>query len=818
MKSAELAKRAAPFLSARTDGSKGLSSEEVASRSKLGLKNTPPKGNARPYWRIFFDNICSYFNVALFVVAIVMVFAGIKTVSSYLFLTTIGANIIIGIIADIRAKRIIEKLKVVGQKDTTVIREGKKKEIFAEEVVLGDIVILSSGDQIVADSEVLSGELRVNESMLTGESVAVTKRAGDLVLAGSYVVSGKATTQVMKVSSLNYSASLETQAKTFKRPKSELKDGCFKIFRITAILATAIGLIMFLVGYLQTKDSAGGFDFKGTMLSVSGSVVAMIPTGLYLLTSITLTKGVIALGLKHINVQELYSIETLARVDMICFDKTGTLTDGNLEVVDLIPFDSNEEEIKTALASIISATGDNNVTAKALRSYGGERAKVASANLPFSSENKYSAATIDGLTWVMGAPNFIKVKESEKASKLIENAAKAGRRVLILCVTKNEIENQKVTAECDLKAIIILEDHIKEDAKETIAWFKENDVVSKVISGDDPLTVSSIAIRCGVPNADHYIDLSKVSDEELESLALTATIFGRSTPEQKAKLIQIFQKNGHSVAMTGDGVNDILALKQADCSIAMGSGSTAAQHCAHLISMDDDFAKLPDVVYEGRRVINNLQRTSSLFLTKTIFAVLTSIAFFILSLTIGQPYPYETSNLFIWEIAVIGGGGFFLAFEPSKERLKGSFIQNIFDIATPGGVLAAIMTVIFFVIHNRAPSFLPFPQFMVVSVIAFTILAFTSLFRVSYPFSKFRLLIFLAMVFAGAGLFAVDIFWPTNSGRSLIEGLNYSGTNPAQIGLMFGMVAAFTFIYFFITSLIFNREKRKKENKNENPS
>lgn len=812
-KVSELENKARAYRNSHVDIKSGLSSEQVGIRSKQGLINKAAKENSRPLWKIFASNICSYFNMALFAVVIIQLVAGVTLLNYYTFILPVLANIFIGITMDIRAKKASEKLKIIGQQDVNVVRDGQIVGVLAEKVVLGDIIHLNSGDQIVADSIIREGEVKIDESMLTGESMAVRKKAGDTVLAGSFVTSGHCVTEAIKISWLNYSASIEKQAKEFRRPKSELKNGCFKIFRITAILATVIGVAMFLLAYFKPSD--GVFDFKKTMENLSGSFVAMIPTGLYLLTSVTLTKGSIALARRKINVQELYSIETLARVDMICFDKTGTLTDGNLLVEKIHSVNGLDKgEIRVAISSIVHATEDQNVTAKALRAYCGDNYLSASEILPFTSENKYSAATVDDVTWVMGAIGFVPSPENKEAELLAKQEAEKGFRVLGLFSNKRGIKDGKVIGKCVLEAIIVISDSIKKDAESTIKWFAENEVQAKVISGDDAASVAVIAKRCGIPNSENYVDLSKVPDSKLEDYAENTTIFGRATPEQKAHLIKIFQRHGHSVAMTGDGVNDVLALKQADCSIVMGSGSTAAKHCAHLVSVDDNFSKLPDVVFEGRRVINNLSRTSSLFLTKTVFAVILSVVFLFLSFTTSYYYPFKTSNLFIWEIIVIGAGGVLLAFEPSRDRLKGSFVKNILDIAWPGGLLTAVMTLMFFTIYVfTGDSFMNEHQFVTIATLAFSLFAYTSLLRISVPFTKYRLFVFVLLSLGGAALICVDRFFPHTSAGSFVTVINYESLNWKLILLMVGSVLFFAALYFALVWLIKHIEKKKEEKK-----
>lgn len=794
----------------------GLSGAQVRERKQVGLVNAPARGSTKSIWKIIFTNVFTLFNIVLFAITAVMIAAGIKTISSYVFLGCDLCNIAIGIVTDIRAKRMAERLRILASTDSVVIRDGQEDWIHQETIVLSDIVVLSAGDQIVVDGIVREGSITVDESLLTGESVGVHKSVGDQVLSGSYVVSGKAKIEATAVGALNYADSLRVEAGRFSRPKSELRTVAFRIFRITALISVILGAALFLASYFRTRNTVDGFDFYTTTLQMSGSVVAMIPTGLYLLTSITLTRGVVVLGKRRMSVQELYSIETLARVDTICFDKTGTLTDGSLNVSALLNHSSFPEEgIKINLLSIVRATGDDNPTAKAIREYCGDEAKAAIAAIPFDSEYKYSAAQFEDGTWAFGAPGFAGPAGDPNDPELAE-AYEKGMRIIGVYYTKNPIKNEKIDANTELIAYLLLEDHIKPDAADTIRWFAENDVAAKVISGDDPRTVASVAARVGLPGADQWISLAGLSDEEVMEVANKYTVFGRVSPSQKAILVKAMQGAGHSVAMTGDGVNDIVALKAADCSIAMSSGSSAAKNISHLIAVDNNFSALPDVVFEGRRVINNLQRTSSLFLSKTIFAVTTTLAFFVASFISGQQYPFETSNLILWEFAVIGGGGMFLAFENSKARLKGGFWENIVDLALPGGVAATLVVAVLFIIYRQASGFLSFEAFVATSILGVTMLSLANLFRLCLPWTKYRIFVFCLITGGGSAIWLIDLLTSLHGPRSPILGLDYSSLTGPVIGVMFAVVVPVVILYLFITSVITRRKNRKKEHEDEN--
>lgn len=537
-------------------------------------------------------------------------------------------------------------------------------------------------------------------------------------------------------------------------------------------------------------------------------MVAMIPSGLYLLVSLALATGVIALTRKHMNVQELYCIEMLARVDVLCFDKTGTLTDGTIEVNEVHPFTNkfSKDEIKELLASLVNATHDENGTAKAISSVFKGDLK-ASEFIPFDSEYKYSAVTIDTKgTFIMGAYGFIDQNKNEEAEKLINDLSNQGYRVLAFYHNDSKIKNNKIPCKNDLIAVISFSDHIKEDAKANIEWFSNNDVAIKIISGDNPLTVSSIAKKVGVKNAENYISMDKVNDNDIPQIINKYNVFGRVKPEQKSLIVEALQNEGHKVAMTGDGVNDIIALKKADCSIAMANGSSAARNVAHIVSVDNDFSKLPDVVGEGRRVINNLQRSASLFLGKTIFAVTLSFIFLILSWfglpSIKTGYPFSTTNLFVWEFCTIGGGGFFLALQPSRERLTGSFMKNVLAAAIPSGIVEILCVAVCFFAFAINPTFMPYSAAVACSTIMFTAVSYLILLRISLPMDRYRLFVFILLSVGGICCFLLDYLLPRKGIESAVLGLDYSLFNKERILFMILVILVLAVIYFLIDLLI----------------
>ncbi len=738
----------------------GLSSLEVEERKKDGLANKVAKKVTKTYWKIFLDNFFTFFNLIYFVLAILMLY-GRMNLSSFFFLLPVFGNIVIGLITDIRARRLVDKLRIVTDPKALVVRDGKETEIGIRELVLSDIVVLKAGDQVSADCVIVNGKLTMNESLVTGEAAKIDKKVGDEVLSGTFVQAGKAYARVTKVGIANYAEGLQNNAKSFSRPKSELKRSFFAIFMFAGIVAIVFGLAELLVWLAQNNWSVNYQKYQEFIAGLSGSLVAMIPAGLYLLSSLTLGIGVLSLAKKRMNVQELYCIEMLARVDTICFDKTGTLTDGTLSISDIYCYgDFEEREIKSAMRSIVLATGDDNATARAVKAIEAEGEWKSVSSIPFDSVRKYSAAYFETKgTFVLGAPGFVDAKKNDMSDLRIEKLSEKGYRVLGLYWSKNAIKNDEIPAKLQLIAVIAVSDHIKEDAKANIEWFKKSDVDIKVISGDNPVTVSEIANRVGVPGAARYVSMQGVKDEEIPALAKEYSVFGRVSPEQKALLVEALQKEGHKVAMTGDGVNDILALKKADCSIAMASGSSAAQNVSHIVSLDNDFSKLPDVVAEGRRVINNLQRTASLFLSKTFFAIVVTTIFLISSIfDKNESYPFTTSNMLLWELITIGIGGFLLALQPSNERLKGKFLATIFSRAIPSGVMEVLSVLVVFVIHWSAPNFLSYETATAISVLLFSFLSYLTLFVVSLPLDKYRGIVFAILFVLGAAFFLIDRF------------------------------------------------------------
>lgn len=753
--------------------SSGLTLEQVELRKKDGLTNKIQKHVTKSTWKIIRDNVLNFFNIFLFIIAAAMIVAQLP-ITYFAFLVIVITNIIIGIIQDIRARHLVKKLRIVSYPFVNVLRDGRISQISGNELVLSDIVVLKSGDQIIVDSTIMDGTIEVNESMLTGESVNVLKSVGDVIYSGSYVVSGTAKSRVEKLGKDNYAEQLQIKAKHAKKRVSEILDAFQKIFRILSIVVSAIALSLIIV-YIFKGQFNSYSDYCENMKYISGALVTMLPTGMFLLTSTTLAVGVIQLSKKRMLVQELYSIEMLARVDVLCFDKTGTLTDGSLVVNSIVPQNGfDKHEIEKILHTLVTSTNDTNATANALlNAYKGTPILHYHSFVPFNSERKYSAVMLeDGRSFVLGAREFIPHKNDE-VDKICEVYESQGLRVLVLGLSKKVINQNEKLPTLEIVSIIVLEDHIRDDAASNISWFKNNGVNIKIISGDNPVSVSVIAKHVGVDDADKYISLEGKSIAEVKDLAEKYTIFGRVSPEQKEALVHALQEKGHKVGMTGDGVNDILALKAADCSIAMASGSEAAQHISHLVTMDSNFSSLPDVVAQGRRVINNLQRTCSLFLVKTLFAIILTI-FFIFTLAFcNSGYPFKTSHMYVWEFCTIGMASLFLSFQPNTEKLsKSNFLNNIITRTIPAGLLQSIICIIFFSLSLSG--IITRDVATVCSVITFSVTSFVVLVRICMPFDIYRVMVIIVFGVLCSAMFIADRFIPSNSDVSVVLMLNYS--------------------------------------------
>lgn len=703
----------------RTDASLGLTDDQVHERINKGQTNNTPNRNVKTYKRIFFENTFTFFNLLCLAVAISLICVGAW--SNCLFMAIIIINTAIGIIQEIRAKKTIEKLSLLTAPAVKVIRSGVEQTITTDEVVIDDIVVLSNGKQVVADGTIVEGSVEVNESMLTGESLPIKKKVGDTILAGSFIVSGNCKCRVEKVGENNYIQQLSAKAKQYRRPKSELFNSLKGIIKVIGIIIIPIAILMIINNYSATNN------ITKTVTQTAGSIIGMIPSGMFLLCSVTLTVSVIKLSRRQALVQDLYCVEMLARVNVLCLDKTGTITDGTMKVYNCIQLSNTNYTLKRIMGSMLSALGDNNQTSQALINYFGYNKELKPVvTLPFSSTRKLSAVSFENAgTYIMGAPEFvIPNNPDEKINNLVEQYSKDGYRVLLVAYSSSNIIKDNPPSNRIPVALLILEDRIRDDAVSTIAWFKNNDVKVKIISGDNPLTVAEIAKRVGVENTESFINLEGLNEKQVIAAANKYTVFGRVTPEQKAILIKAIKADGNTVAMTGDGVNDILALKEADCSIAMASGSEAVRSVSHMVLLNSDFGSMPATVLEGRRVINNVQKSSSLFFMKTIF----TIVFSIICLILRTPYPLSTVQMLLMETFVIGIPSFFLAFLPNDKRISGKFIYNLIRNALPGAITLILnVSSIYLFIYLTTGDISSAPQLELISTMCALTLTFTGL-------------------------------------------------------------------------------------------
>ena len=774
----------------------GLTLEQVQARKASGLANDIRQQTGKSYLAIILGNIFTYLNILCYIVAAALI--AVRAIDDLFFLVIISANTVIGIAQEIKAKHMIGKLKIMSQSDARAVRGGETVSVPVSEVVLDDVLILTTGNQVPSDCIVMEGNVEVNESMLTGESDAVRKAPGDLLYGGSYVTLGTCYAKVEHVREDNFIQKLTSKAKQYKRPQSEILRTLSAIIKIIGILIIPISILMYF-------HNAAILPANEAIPATSGAMIGMIPSGLFLLTSARLVVGIIKLARKQCLVQDMYCIEMLARVNVLCLDKTGTITDGKMIVQGYVPVEMEEEEGRKVVSSMQAALQDNNFTSIALGNYFGTEAVYPSEEiLPFMSQNKYSAVRLAGTLYLLGAPEFVCKERSAELDSLIEQFSSKGLRVLMLARGDGAIEDKRVTGTVRPMGLITLSDNIRERTVETIEWFRKNDVSIRVISGDNPRTVSEVARRAGIEDADRWISLEGMSPEEVVAVANEYRIFGRVTPEQKAVLVRAMRQAGNTVAMTGDGVNDILALKEADCSIAMAAGSDAAKNVSNLVLMDSKFTSMPQVVEEGRKVINNIQRSSSLFLMKTIFTMLLSL---IVICTPGMAYPFSPKNLMIMEICVIGLPSFVLALEPNQERVKGHFLSQTFSKALPNGLIL-LMSVLALVLYaNYVPT--DEEKLGALCVLSLTFVSFLLLVDLCIPMTWIRMGMIVGMAALGV---VISIIKPGFIG---LEGMVFT----VQEGLVVTVVVLasypLTHIFNYLARELFQAadrywERRKK--------
>ncbi len=734
---------------------KGLTQSQVETRFRQFLFNDTNKKYSRSYASIFIGNICTFFNLLCLIAFIALVLANTQGFSNYLVIIITTANIVIGIIQEIRSKLAIDKLSILANNTVKVIRDGETIEIPVQEIVLDDVIILELGSQVPADVILAEGAVEVNESLLTGESVSIKKQAGDLLYAGSFIASGSGKFRVEKVGKETYLEKLTSKAKKYKRPNSELMNSTKLIIKCVSLLIIPIAIGTFLTTlhnidytdetYMKVIPWLFSQEINYAIQRTCTVVIGMIPSGMLLLTSLALALGILRLAKSQTLVQDMYSLEMLARVNVLCLDKTGTITDGRMRVHDTVILNTvGDISLNDIMGSMLRELDGNNQTSIALYNHFGYNDKfTATAKIPFSSKRKLSAVTFDeGGTYAMGAPEFVLKPYPAKVEKLVKQYAQMGLRVIVLAHSPAPIVGEKLPAVMKPIAIISIADNVREDAVETIKWFKENEVDVKVISGDNPVTVSEVAKRAGIVNADKFISLDGLNDKEVENVANKYTVFGRVSPEQKAILVRSIKSHGNTVAMTGDGVNDILALKEADCAISVASGSEAARNVSHLVLMDNNFNSMPKVVAEGRRVINNIKNSSSLYLMKTLFTAI--LAF--LCICLGQPYLFMPQNMLLLEVAIIAVPSFFISLQPNKERVQGKFISHVMSGAVSGSVLMILCVMAMYLTNVFNPDEFG-SHYLAMCMMALTFSGFVMVFRICQPFNVYRAVL-CAAVFA----------------------------------------------------------------------
>lgn len=727
----------------------GLTSEEVATLRAEGKVNISDEKVGKSYGRIIRDNLFTYFNLVWLIVTVLLILC--NSFGNMTFLAVVVPNVIISIIQEMKAKHTVEKLSVTTEPKATVIRDGELVTVNANEIVLGDVMLVEMGRQVLSDAVVISGFAEANESMLTGESDAIKKQVGDRILSGSYLVSGSVYARVVNVGKDNYVHKIEKAAKNFKAPSSNLFRDLNRLIKVIGAFLIPMSLVLFASNWISYRN------IVTATVKTCGSVVGMIPSGIYLLVTLTLTLSVINLSKKQTLVQDMYSIEMLASADIVCLDKTGTITDGTMHVTAVESLDGTELSEIERIMSHIEGTEQsvNNTSAALIDRFGKDVSVKIIKKVPFSSARKYSAVSIVGLgAFSIGAPHFVPCEISPELERSVSEHAKEGERVLIL-VRHSDGDLDGVG---EALALIAISDRIRPAAKATIAQFQEQGVTLKVISGDHAETVSTIAARVGIANADKYLSCENISDEELIEQAEKYAVFGRVTPEQKVLLIKTLRINGHTVAMTGDGVNDTLALKESNCAIAMADGSEMARKVSHIVLMNSDFASLPDVVREGRRCINNVRQSSVLYLMKTVFTILLSI----ISVVTLSGYPFEPKQFMLLEMFIIGLASVLLAIEPNNKRIEGNYLDTVIIRSFPNAIAMLVPILALMILEKFVSMSLDTRNSIAMSLIL--IVGFINLVALCKPFTKWRAFVvisvgaLLSATTAASILFLDDMF------------------------------------------------------------
>lgn len=706
----------------------GLTMKQVSLRYEKNLVNYDTTIPTKSIKQIIFSNIFTLFNLINIILGVFVILVG--SYKNLLFLGVIFCNIVIGTIQEIRSKKTIDKLSVISSMKSKVLRDGQVDNIDINNIVLDDIIIFELGNQVVVDSYILEGSVEVNESFITGEADTIVKGKGDMLLSGSFIVAGKCKARVEHVGNDNYTSLISSEAKYIKKVNSEIMNSLNKIIRFVSYIIFPLGILLFF-----QQLSIPSNDIRNAVISTVAACVGMIPEGLVLLTSTVLAVSVIRLSKYNVLVQELFCIETLSRVDVLCLDKTGTLTEGKLELVDIIPY-SNNYNIEEILSSLVNSFEVKNPTLDAIgENYHIKTDYKVKNIINFSSDKKYSAVEFYNYgTYIMGAPEFILDKVPSDLQKLIDDYSCKYRTILLAHSDNLDIKN------CEAIALILIKDKVRANVKETLEYFKRQGVQIKIISGDNPLTVNCVASDYGFKNKKYIDARTLLTDNDLKDAINEYDIFGRVTPIQKKKIVLALKEQGHSVAMTGDGVNDVLALREADCSIALSSGSEVTRNVSQLVLLDSDFNSMPEVVLEGRRTINNIERSATLFLVKTLYSVLLALIF----IFINRPYPFMPIQLTLTSVVTIGIPSFILALEPNKERIKGHFFFNVIGRAIPTA-LTIVFNIITIMIVSSIFKF-SFEESSTLCVILTAFTGFTLLYHLCKPFNLIRLILFISMV------------------------------------------------------------------------
>lgn len=727
----------------------GLSKEQVKERMEEGLVNRKAESATKTTREIIKSNVFTYFNLIFLIITVLLILVG--SYRDLTFLPIILANTLIGIVQELRSKKILDELSILNEPKVTVLRNGRENQIGSEELVRDDVVLFSAGNQIPADAIVLCGEVKVNESLLTGEEDEVGKKEGDTLLSGSFLVSGKCKARLTAVGEDSYISGLLRQVtKTKEEEQSEMIRSLNRLVKAVGVIILPIGVILFVQQYYYV-----GIPLKDSVTGMVAAIIGMIPEGLYLLASVAMVVSVMRLGREAVLVHDMKCIETLARVDVLCVDKTGTITVPEMEVEQIEELNP-EADAMERLQCFVQAMSEDNATMEALKKYFMEESEKTSRKgakkdgklrigkiFSFSSEVKYSGMILDGTALVLGAPEMILREAYEAYREKLENYGEKGFRVLVFAEYQGVLDGKALKEAVKPLALVVLFNAIREGAAETFSYFAKKGVEVKVISGDHPVTVSEIAKKAGIAHAENYIDASVLwNDDAIRRAARKYTVFGRVTPEQKKLLVRAIKADGKTVAMTGDGVNDILAMKDADCSIAMASGSEAASQVSKLVLLDNDFNKMPSVVMEGRRVVNNIERTASLYLVKNIFSMLLSI----FSMVFMIDYPLEPSQVSLIGMFTIGIPSFFLALEQNKSPIQGNFLVNVFVKALPAG-LTDFLVVSGLVVFARE-----FPVdaecISTCCTVLVAVVGFMVLYRVAKPMTKSHVILLVSMIIA----------------------------------------------------------------------